>query len=108
MLLNVIVYTGQPLLFKTDPAGYYCGYRGCAVGVKATEACNYLEKKLKKKTDYDDEGTIQLAISTLSNVLTIDFKPSDLQVGVVDSNSLFRVLSEKEIEEHLTAIAEKD
>ncbi|RWS09371.1 proteasome subunit alpha type-like protein [Dinothrombium tinctorium] len=99
---------GKPQLYKTDPAGYYCGYRGCAVGVKAVEVSNYLEKKLKKKTDYDKNQTIQLAISALSSVLGIDFKPNELQVGVVDEREVFEILSESEIEKHLTAIAEKD
>jgi len=76
--------------------------------VKAVEAQNQLEKKLKKRTDYDDKETIQLAISTLSNVLTIDFKPQELQVGIVDKTGIFRSLTEAEIENHLTAIAEKD
>lgn len=96
------------MLFKTDPAGYYCGYRGCAVGVKAVEVSNYLEKKLKKRLDFNDNETIQLAISALSNVLTIDFKPNEIQVGFVNNSGLFQVLTEQQIEQHLTAIAEKD
>lgn len=116
---------GRPLLYKTDPAGYFCGYRGklyktllhrrtqlfasgCAVGVKAVEVSNYLEKKLKKKTDYDPNQTIQLAITALSSVLGIDFKPNEIQVGVVDERMIFDVLTEQQIEQHLTAIAEKD
>jgi len=99
---------GQPLLYKTDPAGYFCGYKGCSVGVKAVEVSNYLEKKLKKKTDYDNNQTIQLAITALSSVLGIDFKPHEIQVGVVDNSGQFKVLSEQDIEHHLTTIAEKD
>lgn len=99
---------GRPLLYKTDPAGYFCGYRGCSVGVKAVEVSNYLEKKLKKKTDYDANQTIQLAITALSSVLGIDFKPNEIQVGVVDEKGIFEVLTEQQIEQHLTAIAEKD
>jgi len=99
---------GKPLLFKTDPAGYYCGYKGCAVGVKAVEVSNYLEKKLKKKADYDKTQTIQMAITALSSVLGIDFKPHEIQVGVVDETENFQILTEQQIEQHLTTIAEKD
>ena len=83
-------------------------FTGCAVGVKAVEVSNYLEKKLKKKTDYDPTQTIQLAITALSSVLGIDFKPNEIQVGVVDERMVFDVLTEQQIEQHLTAIAEKD
>ncbi|RWS26859.1 proteasome subunit alpha type-6-like protein, partial [Leptotrombidium deliense] len=80
----------------------------CAVGVKSVEVSNYLEKKLKKKMDYDKNQTIQMAISALSSVLGIDFKPSEIQVGVVDQSEKFEILNEQEIEKHLQAIAEKD
>nr|AYV89039.1 proteasome subunit alpha type 6 [Tetranychus truncatus] len=99
---------GQPLLYKTDPAGYYCGYKGCAVGVKSVEVSNYLEKKLKKKTDHDKDATIRLAMSALSTALGIEFKASELEVGTVDESGKFTVLTESEIEAHLTAVAEKD
>lgn len=69
---------------------------------------NYLEKKLKKKADYDNNQTIQMAITALSSVLGIDFKPHEIQVGVVDDTELFQILSEQQIEQHLTTIAEKD
>lgn len=72
------------------------------------ESQNYLEKKFKKRTDYGNDEAIQLAISTLSNVLTIDFKPSELQVGVCDKSGRFHMLTEAEIEKHLVVISEKD
>jgi 20S proteasome subunit alpha 1 len=118
-----------PCVYKTDPAGYYCGYRAISVGVKQTEANGYLEKKLKKKTDYNEEEAIQLAISCLSSVLAVDFKPSEIEIGLVTKDSPdfkyvlfhllhtisclkisfhFRILNEEEIDKHLTILAEKD
>ncbi|XP_017487723.1 PREDICTED: proteasome subunit alpha type-6-like [Rhagoletis zephyria] len=97
-----------PLVYKSDPAGYYSGYKACSVGVKSVEAQNHLEKKLKKKTDYNNDEAIQMAISTLAQVLAVDFRSSELQVGVVGSDGLFKIMGEAEIDKHLSSIAEKD
>lgn len=108
-----------PQLYKCDPAGYYVGYKATASGPKQQEALNHLEKKLKNK-EYapgEWEEVVELGISTLSTVLSVDFKKGELEIGIVGgpktdgtqgTSSLFRTLSEDEVEERLQAIAERD
>jgi len=59
-----------PQMYKADPAGYYCGYKATAAGVKHVEASNYLEKRIKKKQEYDQDETIEV----LQSILSCDWK----------------------------------
>lgn len=101
-----------PQLYKCDPAGYYVGSKGTSSGPKQQEAINHMEKKLKGK-DYAPgtwEEVVELGITTLSSVLSVDFKKGEIEVGLVGANGdrKFRKLTEEEIDERLQAIAEKD
>lgn len=102
-----------PSLYKCDPAGHYVGYRACAAGAKEQEALNFLQNKFKpqdgKDVELSEEDTIQTTIAALQSVLSADFKPEEIEVAVVSAtNTKFHLLSAKEIEDHLTALAERD
>ena len=109
-----------PSLYKVDPAGYYTGYKATASGPKQQEAINHLEKKLKNKDNAAGnwEEVVELAITTLSTVLSQDFKATEIEIGVVGApkegeadgqpRSKFRKLSVEEIDKRLQSIAEKD
>eukprot|EP00042_Codosiga_hollandica_P043352 m.410035 g.410035 ORF g.410035 m.410035 type:complete len:248 (-) comp56528_c0_seq3:1050-1793(-) len=109
ILIGIDEELGAPQLFKTDPAGFYVGYKATAAGVKMTEANNLLEKKLKKNPALDYNNTVEEAINVLSQVVSMDFKPTEIEVGVVTvDNPKFRKLTVDEIDQHLTNIAERD
>jgi len=101
-----------PQLYKTDPAGYYVGYKATSSGPKQQEALNHLEKRLKNKdyTPGDWKEVVETGISALSSVLSVDFKSGEVEVGVVgaDGKPGFRKLTQEEIEERLQSIADKD
>jgi len=108
-----------PQLYKCDPAGYYVGYKATASGPKTQEALNFLEKKLKNKEHADGswEDVVELAITALSTVLSVDFKKGELEIGIVGGPKLnglegtdpaFRALTEEEIDQRLQSIADKD
>lgn len=114
-----------PMVYKCDPAGYFIGYKATAAGPKQQEAINYLEKKFKTQEEtegLDWKGTVELAITTLSSILNVDLKSSEIEIGIVglpvrdsdkmigvgDQQRQFRKLTEDEIDERLQAIAERD
>jgi 20S proteasome subunit alpha 1 len=102
----------KPMLYKVDPAGYYAGYHASCAGTKEIETTNWLEKKLKPFLGNDSMTTTQavrMGISALQNVLSEDFKASQIEVGVVTcEDNVFRKLTEAEIDDHLVAISERD
>ena len=108
-----------PQLYKCDPAGYYVGYKAIASGPKAQEALNFFEKRLKNKDNAEGswEEVVELGITALSTVLSVDFKKGELEIGIVGgpraggqegTDPGFRSLTEDEIDERLQAIADKD
>lgn len=118
-----------PQCFKLDPAGYFVGFHATAAGQKQQEAMNHLEKKWKKLDNgrgADDAvkagktlgraQVIEMAIEAMSTVHATDYKPGEIEIGIVSSaededpktKGLWRVMGEAEIEQHLLAYAERD
>ena len=68
MILVAIDEDHGPQLYKTDPAGYFCGYKATSAGAKQTEANNYLEKKVRKKPQWTYVQTIDVSLSRKRNI----------------------------------------
>jgi len=117
-----------PRLYMVDPAGACYGYHAVSTGIKDTEGMSTLEKMSKEhresqnkdeqkedaktapiKLNLNERETVEFAIEALQKVLGVDFKSNQVEVAVCSAkNTKFRSLAEKEIDEYLTAISEKD
>jgi len=106
----------NPAVFKLDPAGFYVGFKATSSGNKQTEATNYLEKAFKKESsdqmkalESGTQGTVEMAITTLSTVLATDLKANEIELAVVSrENPKFTRLTDEEVDAHLQRIAERD
>ena len=114
-----VVLVSQLLLTRLRISLRPAMIKGTATGPKMQEALNFLEKKIKTKScaDGDWKDVVELGITTLNSVLSVDFKKNELEIGIVGgpkadgedgSEPGFRTLTEEEIDERLQAIADKD
>lgn len=101
--------TQSPVVYRFDPAGWFAGYKACAAGTKEQEATNALEKLIKNKSLATERETVEEALACLQSILAVDFKPNEVEVGVVSiDDPSFRLLDETTIEQYLNWIAERD
>lgn len=109
MMFVAIDDEAGPQLYKVDPSGWFMGYKAAAAGAKEQEGSNALEKIIKKELDLTEKETIQQSIMCLQDVLQMDLKSKDLEVGIVTvARPEFTVLTNEQVDDHLTAIAERD
>ncbi|KAL6940735.1 Proteasome subunit YC7alpha/Y8 (protease yscE subunit 7) [Hanseniaspora vineae] len=126
VILTFVSYDEEkgPLIYKSDPAGFYAGYKATASGPKQQELTTSLEKYFKKldndgaaSTALDNENyvegaswekTVELGITQMIDVLGTDFTYKDLEIGVATKDDGFFTLTSAQVEERLVAIAEQD
>ena len=56
--------------------------QGTSAGAKDQEADNFLEKRFKNDPQFSFEETVQAAIAALQNVLSEDFKATEIEVSL--------------------------
>ncbi|CAH8609367.1 unnamed protein product [Dicrocoelium dendriticum] len=99
----------KPMLYKVDPSGFVAGHKAVAVGDKQVPAMTFLEKELRKKENYNLEEAIEIALKCLSHIHSMEFKATEIEIGVVSkADPIFRKLSVDEIDALLNSMAEKD
>merc|ERR1719152_806116 len=84
MILCSVDAEKGPSLYKIDPAGHFFGYKAVAAGAKYQETMTRLEKRVKDDgIEQSVDATVQAAIMELQQVLSSDFKASEIEVAVV-------------------------
>lgn len=98
-----------PQLFKIDPAGYFVGYKGTAAGEKEQSATNQLEREFKKKGALTRDEAVKVAIKSLQNTLSMEFRGSDIELAIVtQEDTNLKILSIEDIDKELLKISESD
>ena len=101
-----------PQCFRIDPSGQVIGFKAVSTGSKEQEAMSQLEKQLKKlkpNEQWDSRQTVEVAITVLQAVTSSDFKSNEVEVGYINKESgVFRKLTENEIDNVLTDLADKN
>ena len=100
-----------PQLYRCDPAGHYLGYKACAAGFKEQEATNFLEKRVKAASaeGMSMKEAVESALIGLQTVVGSDLKSTDLEMAVMTVDApKWKVLTEQEIDAHLTAMSDRD
>lgn len=124
MILGAVDDEKGPQLYKVDPAGHVLGYKATAAGAKEQDAINALEKKIKAGSEGAGAGAgaagaaaggapagdeaVRMAISVMQSVLASDFKASEVEIAIIRGAERVRLLTEAEVDAHLTVLAERD
>ena len=97
-----------PQVYKIDPSGSAIGYKALATGSKEQEATTQLERAFKKNNgDWNTKQSVEVAVKTLSTVVSSDFRANEIEVGIATVDQpLFRKLSEQEIDQVLNEMAD--
>lgn len=92
-----------PLLLKMDPSGYFSSYSSCAIGEKAKDFIEYIQKNdISSETKYfSREKTILNTLSLLEHVLKTDLKATHVKISVVSIKNKIQTLSLLEIDNYL-------
>lgn len=94
-------------VYKVEPSGFSCGYRAVACGVKETEAMSALEKK--NEVFNTPEKNAEFVLSTLQTVVGLDFESKEVEVAIMTKEKTqYSLMTPQEVEQILTAVAEKD
>lgn len=88
-----------PQLYQVDPSGAAFGWKATAIGKNYVNAKNFLERRYNEEMELDD--AIHIALLTLRESFEGEMNEHNIEVGIVTSDKVFRVLTPSEIRDYL-------
>lgn len=91
-----------PQLYQIDPSGSYFAWKASAIGKNMTNAKAFLEKRYSDEVGIED--AVHTALLTLKEGFEGQLSGSNIEVGVLGSDRVFRVLTEAEVNDYLQEV----
>lgn len=91
-----------PQLFQVDPSGSYFAWKASAIGKNMTNAKTFLEKRYTE--DMELEDAIHTAILTLKEGFEGQISGDNVEIGIVSTDRVFRVLTPAEVNDYLAEV----
>jgi 20S proteasome subunit alpha 2 len=100
--LLIVGWEEVPTLWQVDPAGIFWAWKAASLGKRSDGSRTFLERRYNEDLSVDD--AIHTAISTLKEGFDGQLTAELIEIGVVDENRNFRVLSTTEIKDFLNEV----
>ena len=88
-----------PQLYQVDPSGAAFGWKATAIGKNYVNAKNFLERRYSDDLELDD--AVHIALLTLRESYEGEMTEHNIEVGIVTSDRIFRVLTPEEVKDYL-------
>jgi proteasome alpha subunit len=99
LLIAGVDETG-PRLFSTDPSGALMEYKASSEGAGRNGAMNYFESHYKD--DLTKDEAIEMSIKALNKGTEGKLNPDATEIGIVDKDSNFHILSPEKTKEYVS------
>jgi len=88
-----------PQLFQVDPSGSGFGWKATAIGKNYVNAKSFLERRYDDEMELDD--AVHVALLTLRESYEGEMTEDNIEVGIVTSDRVFRILTPAEVRDYL-------
>jgi len=99
MVAGYDMHSKSPQLYQVDPSGTFFGWKASAIGKNYKNMKTFLEKRYSEDMPLHD--AIHIAILTLRDSIEEAVSETNIEVGIVGEDGIFRVLTPAELKDYL-------